>query len=117
VLAHDYDSEVMLADCFIAPSAVMHHRELVERVGGFDESMSCCYEDWDFYLKAAERYTIARVPGASAIVRLRDDGGNVSTLWGKERAAAARELARRYGTHRIVPKTFWQVAETLDARC
>jgi len=27
---------------------MMHRRECMEQVGGFDETLRWCYEDWDF---------------------------------------------------------------------
>lgn len=113
VLARDYDRAVMLRDSFIAPSAMMHRRECVERVGGFDEQMRWCYEDWDFLLRVDALYPIERVAGASVAIRLRDDASNMSSEVKPERIWAARLLQRRYGVEEIQPKSFWEVAETL----
>ena len=113
VLAQDYDRAKMLRDCFIAPSSMMHRRDCFERVGGFDERLRWCYDDWDFLLRVGALYQIERVAGASVVVRLRDDGSNLSSIDKPERKAAAAYLRSRYGTARIQPKTFWEVAETL----
>jgi len=113
VLAYDYDRATMLHDCFIAPSAIMHWRECFERLGGFDEALRSCYEDWDFLIRVGEQYGIERVAGASVAVRLRDDGSNISSMLSPAREAAARLLQTRYGVSEIRPKTFWEVADTL----
>jgi hypothetical protein len=113
VLACEYDRNIMLRDSFIAPSAVMHRRECYERLGGFDEMMRWCYEDWDFLIRVGARYEIERVAGASVAVRLRDDGSNMSSVRSPAREAAARLLQTRHGTDDIQPKTFWEVADTL----
>jgi glycosyltransferase involved in cell wall biosynthesis len=112
-LAQDYDRATMLHDCFIAPSAVMHRRECFERLGGYDETMRWCYEDWDFLMRVDEHYKIERVAGVSVVVRLRNDGSNMSSVVKPERLAAARLLQSRYGMGEIEPKTFWEVADTL----
>ena len=114
VLAHDYDRATMLHDSFIAPSAIMHRRECFERLGGFDESLRSCYEDWDFLIRVGDQYGIERVAGASVAVRLRDDSSNMSSVPSPEREAAARLLRIRHGASEILPKTFWDVAEMLS---
>ena len=114
VLAQDYDRSIMLRDSFICPSAVMHRRECVQTLGGFDEEMRWCYEDWDFLLKISSRYSIERVEGATVKVRLRSNQSNMSSTVNPYRDAAASVLRERYGCSDIVPKTFWEVAETLQ---
>lgn len=113
VLACEYDRRIMLHDSFIAPSAVMHRRDCAERLGGFDEMMRWCYEDWDFLIRVGAHYDIERVAGASVAVRLRDDLSNMSSVRSPAREAAARLLQTRHGAGRIHPKTFWEVADTL----
>jgi len=114
VLAYDYDRATMLRDSFIAPSAIMHRRECFERLGGFDEMMRWCYEDWDFLIRVGAQYGIERVAGASVAIRLREDASNMSSEIRPERIRAARLLQQRYGVEEIQPKTFWEVAESLS---
>jgi glycosyltransferase involved in cell wall biosynthesis len=116
VLAYDYDHATMLHDSFISPSAMMHWRECFDSVGGFDETLRWCYDDWDFLLRIDAHYVIQRVAGATVTVRLRDDGSNLSTTRRPERQAAAEHLQRNYGAAEIQPKTFWEVAETLEGK-
>ncbi len=114
ILGHNFNLEVMRRDSFIAPSAMMHRRECFDAVGGFDETMRWCYEDWDFLLRIAGKYQIERVAGATVMIRLRADASNMSSVVNDERERAARLLQQRYGAGPIQPKTFWEVAETLD---
>lgn len=114
VLAQEFDHTMMLHDSFICPSTVMHRRECVDLLGGFDETMRWCYEDWDFFLKINSYFKIARVPGATATISLRDNGSNMSSTQNSMRKFAADLLRERYGVGDIEPKTFWEVAETLD---
>lgn len=42
---------------FIAPYAVMHHKELVHHIGGFEYHIAARkFYDWDFWLRCAEKY-------------------------------------------------------------
>jgi O-antigen biosynthesis protein len=116
VLAYDYDHETMMSDSFICPSSVMFRRECFTTLGGFDEAMRWCYEDWDFFLKVATAYRIERSPGVTVRTRLRESGDNMSSVVKPERLEAARTLSRRYGVGEIEPKTFWEVAETLERK-
>ncbi len=43
--------------CLISPSAVMFRRELLDRVGWFDENLPAC-EDYDLWLRVASRYPV-----------------------------------------------------------
>ncbi len=46
--------------CAISPSAVVMRRDLLEEVGGFDESLPAC-EDYDIWLRVCSRYSVAYV--------------------------------------------------------
>ena len=65
-------------------------------------------------MRIAGKYQIERVAGATVMIRLRADASNMSSVVNDERERAARLLQQRYGTGPIQPKTFWEVAETLD---
>ncbi|MGA9176791.1 MAG: glycosyltransferase [Desulfobacterales bacterium] len=43
--------------CLVSPSAVMIHRGLFDRVGGFDETLPAC-EDYDIWLRISCRFPI-----------------------------------------------------------
>jgi glycosyltransferase involved in cell wall biosynthesis len=43
--------------CLVSPSAVMIHRDLFDRLGGFDETLPAC-EDYDLWLRISCRFPI-----------------------------------------------------------
>ncbi len=49
--------EPSLALCLVSPSAAMIRRELLEEMGGFDESLPAC-EDYDLWLRISCRYPV-----------------------------------------------------------
>ena len=49
--------EASLALCLVSPSAVMMRRNLLEEMGGFDESLPAC-EDYDLWLRVSLCYPI-----------------------------------------------------------
>jgi glycosyltransferase involved in cell wall biosynthesis len=65
----------LLDRCMVSPSAVMLRRELLDQVGGFDESLPAC-EDYDLWLRIGCRFPIGLVPEALVIKR----GGHADQL-------------------------------------
>lgn len=49
--------------CVVSPSAVIIERELLQRVGGFDEELPAC-EDYDLWLRIASKYPIGLISEA-----------------------------------------------------
>ena len=60
--------EASLALCLVSPSAVMMRRELLQEMGGFDESLPAC-EDYDLWLRVSLRYPIHLIDAALVIKR------------------------------------------------
>lgn len=50
-----------LSRCMVTPSSVIFRKELIEEVGGFNESLPAC-EDYDLWLRIASRYPVGLVP-------------------------------------------------------
>jgi glycosyltransferase involved in cell wall biosynthesis len=55
---HIFDKVLPL--CIVSPSSVMMTRQLLNEVGGFDESLPAC-EDYDLWLRVLWRYPIAYI--------------------------------------------------------
>ena len=47
-----------LPRCIMSPSSILLHRDVLERVGPFDETLPVC-EDYDLFLRMAWRYRVA----------------------------------------------------------
>jgi len=72
-----------LERCLISPSAVLLHRGLFEKHGGFDEDLPAA-EDYDLWLRLTWRYAVGLVPEPLIIKR----GGRpdqLSAQWGLDR--------------------------------
>lgn len=52
--------EECLSHCIIAPSSALLHKDLLNAVGYFDESLEVC-EDYDLWLRIAQKHTIGLV--------------------------------------------------------
>jgi glycosyltransferase involved in cell wall biosynthesis len=111
-IAREWDDALMRTDDFIPPSAWALEASLLRELSGFDPLFRFS-DDWDFILRARRRTVPVRVPGVTVEVRMRE-GGNASADFGPERLADLRELEKRHGLPPLVPKTFWEVAETVS---
>jgi glycosyltransferase involved in cell wall biosynthesis len=70
--------------CLVSPSAVMMTMDLLNQVGGFDESLPVC-EDYDLWLRIAKDHAIPLIPEPLVVKR----GGHADQLshsiWGMDR--------------------------------
>ena len=70
--------------CVISPSSVIMHRDLINRVGLFDESLPAC-EDYDLWLRICANYPVLFID----VPLLRKYGGHDDQLsqhyWGMDR--------------------------------
>ena len=114
-LAVPFRLDDLKRDDFIVPGGMLHRHSLYEAVGPFDESLFVS-EDWDWLLRAAMVTTIERLACPVIVVRIRDDGSNLSADQGAGRRAALDAIEQRHGTARLEPKTFWEVAKTYARR-
>lgn len=114
-LAVPFDLADLKRDDFIVPGGMVHRRALYDAIGPFDESLHVS-DDWDWLLRAVGVTTFARLPQVVVTVRIRDDGANLSADQGARRRAALDAIERRHGTPHLMPKTFWEVAETYARR-
>ena len=78
--------------CFIAAPGVMVRRASIEAVGGYDESL--LFEDWDMWLRLADKFRFSYLPGVVATHRLTRSG-----------------LSRRYGS-----EEWWRSVITIHRR-
>ena len=113
-LAVPFDRDALGRDDFIVPGGMLHRRSLVDRIGGFDETLFVS-DDWDWLLRAARVTRFVRVAQVVVTVRIWPAGDNLSACVDERRWAALAELERRHDLPRLEPKTFWEVAATYAA--
>jgi len=106
--------------CLVSPSAVMMHRDLFERTGGFDETLPAC-EDYDLWLRIAATTPIHLIETPLVIKR----GGHADQLshkfWGMDRfrvqalckllASGVLSEEQRQQTERVLHKKCTILAE------
>ncbi|MGH7683605.1 MAG: glycosyltransferase family 2 protein [Vulcanimicrobiaceae bacterium] len=59
----------------VAPMAVLMRRAILDRLGGFEESVDFA-EDWEVWIRIAEGYDILHVPHVTGIYSVRTDATN-----------------------------------------
>jgi len=106
--------EASLALCLVSPSAVMMRRELLEEIGGFDESLPAC-EDYDLWLRISLRHPIHLIDDALVVKR----GGHEDQLSGapgldRYRIQSLRQMIDR---ENLSPSQIHAVAAMLRKKC
>lgn len=70
--------------CAMSPSSMLMHRDIIESIGYFDETLPAC-EDYDYWLRLTSRFEVAFVDAACLIKY----GGHADQLsrrhWGMDR--------------------------------
>jgi len=106
-----FDRERLYRDNYIPIMTAMFSRELLEEVGSFDESLEM-YEDWDLWIRMAERTDFEHVPGVSAEYRFHQDDGREAIPW----RIKVYEKHRRHLTTDAVVRYAWSAIVDLQAR-
>ena len=70
--------------CAISPSSVLLHREILDRVGLFDESLPVC-EDYDLWLRVCSRYPVLLVAEPLVVKHGGHDDQLSRSRWGMDR--------------------------------
>lgn len=107
--------EPSLRLCLVSPSAVMLHRSLFERAGGFDESLPAC-EDYDLWLRILRDTPVWLIEQPLVIKR----GGHPDQLsrrfWGMDRFRVAA-LVRLLGEGNLAPPRREATLRVLAEKC
>ncbi len=110
VLAHPYDPELLPVANYIPTCAVLIQRDAILEAGGFDETLPFL-EDWDLWIRLAERFPFAFTPEVTSIYRAgpASVGGDMA----RERWEVMEELfARHWG--RIRPRALVRRLKALE---
>lgn len=68
-LPHAPLNELLAYRCWFAPLAPLMRASLVDRIGGFDETLEAS-EDWDFWIRAARATDFSYLPGPVGVYRI-----------------------------------------------
>ena len=101
--------------CIISPSAVVIHRDVFEKVGLFDETMTVC-EDYDLWLRVCHQFPVAFIE-KPLIVKY---GGHADQLsrkfWGMDRFRV-RALGKMLEEKKLSPKDKDATIRMLKKKC
>ncbi len=76
-MSHPFDRDHFLKDNLTPVNNVMHARACFEICGPHDESLPVL-EDWDYWIRLSRRWDFVHVPKATAEVRWRRSGANIT---------------------------------------
>lgn len=101
--------------CAMSPSSIVIHRDVLEAVGGFDESLPAC-EDYDLWLRITSRFPVEYLD----IPLIRKYGGHADQLsrqfWGMDRFRI-RALEKVICSGQLSPEDRQAACEMLQSKC
>lgn len=106
--------EPSLALCLVSPSAVMMRRELLEKTGGFDETLPAC-EDYDLWLRVSLRHPIHLIEDP-LVVKRGGHGDQLSGAAGLDRFRI-RSLDKILARENLTPSQRQAAAAMLREKC
>ena len=106
LFAYSFDVKEMRKFSTYVPSGSMYKRSLHDEIGYFDPDVHN-YWDWDFFLRAAERFHIKRVPAASVIYAFSEQGDNQSGNLGGMRQYYLDVLCEKHQLGKLPTKNFF----------
>jgi len=97
----DFSRELYLVTNFTPVLSVMHRKDLLDCVGGFDEQLPVLM-DWDFWIRMSQHTPFRRIPEVTCEFRVRDDGTNMSAERQRDFTECRRIINERY-VHLLTP--------------
>jgi len=105
--SEEFSKIKLLQKAYIHIVTFMHHREVYDRLGGFDESLEVL-EDWDMFFRYAQDYDFLHVKEPTARFEIRDDESNAINRYRKEFVETRSRLFMKY-SHMAVSELVGQV--------
>ena len=99
--AREFDPDWLLFENYIPNNAIMHARACLEAVGPFDEAFEVL-EDWELWIRLAQRFDFRHIGKCTAEYRKRDDGSNITDAPMKRElfATTTADLFAKYARER-----------------
>jgi glycosyltransferase involved in cell wall biosynthesis len=106
--------EPSLELCLVSPSAVMLRRELLSRVGLFDERLPAC-EDYDLWLRVSCRFPIELIE-TPLIIKRGGHADQLSRAWGLDKYRV-ESIAKLISSGILPPDPHRAAAAVLKRKC
>ena len=91
----DFDRKRLLGENYIPILCLMHRRDCLETVGGFDEELQT-HEDWDLFIRLARTYDFLHVPHVTCAFSWRTDGSSTTSRMRGDFARTTTLIHQRY---------------------
>jgi glycosyltransferase involved in cell wall biosynthesis len=101
---YDFNRENFLIKDYIPILTVMHRRECINEVGGFDESLGV-HEDWDLWIRMSRRHDFHHVRKVTAEFRTRESSDSITSKDFQGFLQGMKEIHSRYAGYVSDPKT------------
>lgn len=115
LFAYEWSLEKMRKFSTYVPSGSVYKRSLHDEIGYFDEEVHN-YWDWDFFLRAAEKFHVKRVPAASVLYAFSKTGDNQSLQLNEKRNMYLKRLCAKHNLGELPVKNFWVLLEEPEVK-
>ncbi|OLS33672.1 glycosyltransferase [Bacillus sp. MRMR6] len=110
LFAYELDYEAMRNFSTFVSSGCLYRKEIHETIGLFDPEVHN-YWDWDFYLRVADNYRVARVAGAGVLYDFSDSNSNQSKDFSEARRLYLDRLSEKHNLGPLPMKNFFLLLE------
>jgi glycosyltransferase involved in cell wall biosynthesis/MoaA/NifB/PqqE/SkfB family radical SAM enzyme len=111
----DFDRDALLVCNYIPILCLMHRRDCIAAVGGFDEQLET-HEDWDLFLRLAARWDFVHVRQTTCAFTWRADGSSTTSRRQLDFLRTAEAVHARWPVDAAVkPRIVAERARLLDA--
>jgi glycosyltransferase involved in cell wall biosynthesis len=114
LFAYNSDLPAMRKFSTFVPSGCLYRKHIHEEIGLFDPEVYH-YWDWDFFLRAAERFRVKRVPYAGVLYAFSESGDNMSGSLDCMKPYL-RRLSEKHGLGELPTKNFFLLLEEPDVK-
>jgi glycosyltransferase involved in cell wall biosynthesis/radical SAM superfamily enzyme YgiQ (UPF0313 family)/polysaccharide pyruvyl transferase WcaK-like protein len=105
--SQDFDYDKLLISNYIPVNNIMHERELLQETGLFDETLTA-HEDWDLWIRCAEKTKFLHIPQITAEVRIREDG---TTMTNRDRVPFLDTMKKIHARYAHQAKETWIIED------
>ena len=95
----DFNKEAILRQNYIPILCLMHAKTCIERVGGFDESLST-HEDWDLIIRLSRSFSLHHIKSVTAEFTWRTDGTTTTSQRPEDFLKTQEIIHERYRMYR-----------------
>ncbi len=111
----DFNKEAILRQNYIPILCLMHAKSCVDRVGGFDETLST-HEDWDLIIRLSRCFSLHHIKSVTAEFTWRTDGTSTTSQRPDDFLKTQKIIHEKYRTYRRHPNATQKAGDVINQK-